>query len=92
MSDYIDRDKAIFYLRRAATWSVSQGAWVPLAQLRDSVDIVREQIDEILTDLYLAGTIGLIAEVNRKALTAADHEAALHVGGEDKHLIRWRAA
>lgn len=89
MNDYIDNDKAILYLRRAYNAYATETGWAPLAPIRDSVDIVREQIDEILTRLFLTGEIRLIAEVNRKALTAEDRDAAIHAGGEDKHLIRW---
>lgn len=89
MDDYIDNEKAIFYLRRAYNAYVTETGWAPLAPIRDSVDIVREQIDEILTNLFLTGKIGLIAEVNRKAMLQEDHDAAVYAGGEDKHLIRW---
>lgn len=90
-ADYIDNGKAIKYLRRAYDAYATETGWAPLAPVRDSVDIVREQIDEILTNLFLAGEIGLIAEVNRKALTQEDRDAAVYAGGEDKHLVRWRS-
>lgn len=88
-SDYIDNDKAIMYLRRAYNAYACETGWAPLAPVRDSVDIVKEQIDEILVSLFRAGTIGLIAEVNRKALLQEDRDAAVYAGGEYKHLMRW---
>lgn len=88
-SDYIDNDKAVANLRRAYNAYACETGWAPLAPVRDSVDIVKEQIDEILVSLFRAGKIGLIAEVNRKALLQEDHDAAVYAGGEDKHLMRW---
>jgi hypothetical protein len=69
--------------------AVNKGDWVPLALLRIALkEHPRQALDEALESLFREGRIRLIAEVNRKALTAEDRDAAVHAGGEDKHLIR----
>jgi hypothetical protein len=64
--------------------------WIPLAKIRAELEGIntREEQDAALTHLFLTGKFRLIAEVNRKALTQEDRDAAVHAGGEDKHLIR----
>lgn len=63
-------------------------AWVSLRQLRHSLpEIPRAELDDALIALYGSRRIRLTAESNRKALRLGDHEAALTVGGDDKHLI-----
>jgi hypothetical protein len=64
--------------------------WIPLAVIRAELEGIntREEQDAALTHLFLTGKYRLIAEVNRKALTAEDRNAAIHAGGEEKHLIR----
>jgi hypothetical protein len=69
------------------------GAWVGLARLRKALpDVAREEFDDALLRLDLLPQVSLIAEVNQKALTAADRAAAIHVGGDDKHLLSIRPA
>jgi hypothetical protein len=36
--------------------------------------------------------VHLVPEANRKALTVADHEAAVRIGGEENHLISIEAS
>lgn len=69
------------------------GAWVGLAHLRNALpDVPRQEFDDALLRLDLHEHVFLIPEVNQKALTAADRSAAIHVGGEDKHLLSIRSA
>jgi hypothetical protein len=69
------------------------GAWVGLARLREALpDLPRQEFDEALLQLDLLPHVSLIPEANQKALTAADRAAAIHVGGEDKHLLQIRPA
>lgn len=69
--------------------AVNEGDWVPLTLLRIALkNHPRQAVDDALESLFREGRIGLIAEVNRKAMTAEDRDAAVHAGGEDKHLIR----
>ncbi len=68
-------------------------AWVSLTDLRaelagDSV----EDVNHALMKMAVARTIVLVPEDNQKTLTAEDHAAAVHIGGEDKHLISIEAA
>ena len=77
--------KAAYYLVNTDTQD-----WVPLTALRAELDgiLTREEADAGLVHLFRTGKFGLIAEVNRKSLTPEDRDAAVHAGGEDKHLIR----
>jgi hypothetical protein len=64
------------------------GAWVSLTRLRDALaPLSRDEIDEALLKLDLQPRTYLIPEANQKTLPAADREAAIHIGGEDKHLL-----
>jgi hypothetical protein len=67
------------------------GAWVGLARLREALpDLSRQEFDGALLEVALWPHVSLIPEVNQKALTGADRAAAIHVGGEDKHLLQIR--
>jgi hypothetical protein len=64
------------------------GAWVSLSRLRDSLpEVSRDEIDEALLRLDLRPQVYLISEANQKTLSPADRKAAIHIGGEDKHLL-----
>jgi hypothetical protein len=64
------------------------GAFVKLAELREKLtDLPRAETDAALDRMYRAQQINLIPQSNRRELTEADHESALRIGGEDKHLI-----
>lgn len=67
------------------------GAWVGLAALREALPgTPREDFDDAVLQLDLLPHVSLIPEVNQKALTLTDRAAAIHVGGEDKHLLQIR--
>ncbi|SMC99016.1 hypothetical protein [Kibdelosporangium aridum] len=63
--------------------------WVGLDQLRARLnpDITKAEVDQALKGLSRTGTAHIAPESNRKTLTAADHEAAVRIGGEDNHLF-----
>jgi hypothetical protein len=61
--------------------------WVGLVDLRPKLGAPAEEVDALLKELSRAGKVHLVPEDNRKALTAADHEAAIRIGGEDNHLL-----
>jgi hypothetical protein len=67
--------------------------WVGLVDLRPLLgDAPTEDVDTVLKDLSRAGRVHLVPESNRKALTAADHDAAIRIGGEDNHLLSIEAS
>jgi hypothetical protein len=62
--------------------------WVGLADLRPMLgEVSTQDVDAVLRELSRTGQVHLVPESNRKALTAADHEAAIRIGGEDNHLL-----
>jgi hypothetical protein len=61
--------------------------WVGLVDLRPKLGAPAGEVDAVLKELSRAGKVHLVPEDNRKALTAADHEAAIRIGGEDNHLL-----
>ncbi len=64
------------------------GAWVNLSRLRPFfADLARADLDEALRELSLQDGVNIVPESNQRTLTAADHEAALRLGGQEKHLL-----
>lgn len=62
--------------------------WVALVELRPMLgEASTADVDSVLKELSRSGQADLVPESNRKALTAADHAAAIRVGGDDNHLI-----
>jgi hypothetical protein len=62
--------------------------WVRLARLRPRIDDVdRAEVDDLLLKMIKTGLVHFAPDSNTKALTEVDHEAAIRVGGEDKHLM-----
>ncbi len=71
-----------------ATLTPRPGGWVGLAHLRaELADAPRAEIDAALHTLYRTPGVSLIREENQKALTTVDRDAAVTIGGQDKHLI-----
>lgn len=74
--------------------------WISLTHLREELaarGMSRGEQDRALWALMRMEGVNLVPENNQKTLTEADREAALHIGGQDKHLISifsedWRAA
>jgi hypothetical protein len=65
------------------------GDWVPLAEIRDRLSRHdRADVDAALESLAMQPGAQIIPWDNAKALTARDHAAALHFGGEDNHNLR----
>jgi hypothetical protein len=64
------------------------GEFAKLRELREHLaDVPRSALDGALASLFTAQRVNLIPQSNQQALTAADREAALRLGGEHKHLI-----
>lgn len=64
--------------------------WTALADLRPTLDmrgLSRQTQDDTLKALSRAGRIHIVPGDNRKALTQADHDAAVVIGGEPNHLV-----
>lgn len=67
--------------------------WVALVDLRPLLGgAATKDVDAVLKELSRSGRVSLVPESDRKALTAADHEAAIRIGGEDNHLISIEAS
>ncbi|WIX99563.1 hypothetical protein QRX60_36735 [Amycolatopsis mongoliensis] len=67
--------------------------WVALVDLRPKLGgAPAEEVDVVLKELSRTGKAHLVPEENRKALTTADHQAAIRIGGEDNHLISIEAS
>lgn len=64
------------------------GEFVQLRELRLRLSgIPRPDIDSALDTMYTEQRINLIPQSNQQALSEADRESALRIGGEYKHLI-----
>ena len=64
------------------------GAWVSLTRLRPFLaDVPDEVVDDALRRLSRDAGVNIVPESNQKVLTDADRRAALHIGGQDKHLL-----
>jgi hypothetical protein len=64
------------------------GEFVTLRVLRERLsDIPRSALDAALVAMVAARRVNLIRQSDPQALTAADRESAVRVGGEDRHLL-----
>jgi hypothetical protein len=62
--------------------------WVRLAKLRPKLNGAgKDEVDEKLLAMSRTGLVHLAQSANLKALTDADHAAAIRIGSEDKHLV-----
>jgi hypothetical protein len=73
--------------------STSGFDWVGISDLRAALgDLDQDEFARVLRDLQRNDpNVSLAPESNRKALTAADHDSAVQLGGEPQHLISIRA-
>jgi hypothetical protein len=68
--------------------AASSGEFVSLRELRLRLPgRPRPDVDAALAALFTAQRINLIPQSNQRALSDADRDAALRIGGECKHLI-----
>jgi hypothetical protein len=68
--------------------AATAGEFVSLRELRLRLaDRTRPDVDAALTTMFTAQRVNLIPQSNQQALSDADREAALRIGGEYKHLI-----
>jgi len=75
------------YLRLAS----EPGEFVKLRELRAELsDVPPSDVDSSLKEMYRAQQVNLVPQSNQQALTQADRESALRIGGEAKHMISIR--
>jgi hypothetical protein len=75
------------YLRLAS----EPGKFVKLREIRaDLSDVPSSELDSSLEGMYRAQQVNLVPQSNQQALTQADRESALRIGGEAKHMISIR--
>jgi hypothetical protein len=67
------------------------GEFVKVRELRDRLSVIaRPDLDSALERMYRAQRVNLVPQDNQHALTDADRQSALRVGGEFKHLLSVR--
>jgi len=88
-ADFIERGSLEELIRNLyEQLSTKSGDWVRLAKIRPQTEGVdREAIDAVLAKMIKTDWVHLAPDSNRKALTGEDHEAAIRIGNEDKHLL-----
>jgi hypothetical protein len=68
--------------------AASPGEFVKLCDLRERLaDIPRSALDAVLGAMFTARRVDLIPQYDKQALTSADRESAVRIGGEHKHLL-----
>lgn len=64
------------------------GAWVSVADLRARLaGAGRAEVDAALRDLERSPDVSIVPESNQKALSGTDRDAAVRIGGQDKHFL-----
>jgi hypothetical protein len=89
LADIVDaNDTAVRIEGGYRSLAAGAGEFVRLRELRLRLpDISRADLDSALVALFTTQRINLIPQENQQALTDADRESALRIGGENKHLI-----
>ncbi|MEV4371009.1 hypothetical protein AB0J71_28345 [Nonomuraea sp. NPDC049637] len=71
-----------------AELAAAPGSWVSLAPLRRLLPAApKQEVDEALVVMERLPDVNLVPESNQKTLTPEDREAAVIIGGQDKHLL-----
>lgn len=64
------------------------GKWVSLTELRQLLpNSNHSEVDDVLRRMNRTPEVHIVPESNQKALSQADREAAVRIGGQDSHLI-----
>jgi len=70
------------------TLAPGRGEFVKLRDVRQRLaDIPRPALDATLAAMFTARRVKLVRQSNQQALTPADRDSSLRIGGEHKHLI-----
>jgi len=70
------------------TLAPGRGEFVKLRDVRQRLaDIPRPALDATLAAMFTARRVKLVPQSNQQALTPADRDSSLRIGGEHKHLI-----
>lgn len=70
------------------TLAPGRGEFIKLGDVRERLaDIPRPALDAALAAMFTARRVNLIPQSNQQALTVAERDSALRIGGEHKHLI-----
>jgi len=84
-----DTEAAVLGAYRAI--AAEPGEFVKLRELRERLPaILRVDLDSALERMYRTRQVNLVPQENQQALTDADRESALRLGGEFKHLLSVR--
>jgi|tagenome__1003787_1003787.scaffolds.fasta_scaffold20847649_2 hypothetical protein len=85
----VTRDKLEPMIRAAySALARDPGDFVRLVDLRSRLDgAAREDVDDVFLEMSRNRRAHFAPDSNTKMLTAADHAAAVRIGGEDNHLI-----
>lgn len=68
--------------------AAAPGEFVGLRELRERLPgAARLRVDRALKEMYAAQRVNLVPRSNQRALSDADREAAVRLGGEHKHMI-----
>jgi hypothetical protein len=74
---------------RELTVRRGSGSWIRLADLRPWLDdIPQDTVDKALDRMIEQPDVQLMAQLNQRRLTEQDHDAAVVIGGEPRHLLR----
>jgi hypothetical protein len=67
----------------------NNNGWVSITSIRRKLGekVPRDRVDEALRTLNRMPDVAIAPASNQKTLTDADRKAAVHFGGQDKHLI-----
>lgn len=77
------------FVRDAYRRIAASGEWVGLVRLREEIgeSASRSAVDAELVELAISPGVHLEEEPNRKGLREQDREAAVVVGGQERHMI-----
>jgi hypothetical protein len=74
-------------LKAIAENQTTAGQWLSLSLVRDEAGLTRADFDQSMRELALVFLVILTPEDNQKTLTPIDERNAIHLGGQDNHLV-----